>query len=110
MSDMLVQLTADDLRVLIREAVAEHLTPSAWLSLSQLSAEFGFSRESLASAARDGLSVRRGPKGRLMVRRVDVEEWLLARPWTPRARRQDSSIDLDAHDTATLRLLQGGSR
>lgn len=106
---LLVTLSTDDLRAIIGEAVAEHAKPATWLSLAQLTAEFGFSRESLASAARDGLNVHRGPKGRLMVRRADVEQWLSARPWTPPCPKQaspKSADDTDAKIGAKLRLLE----
>lgn len=111
-SPLLVTLAADDLRAIVLEGVAEALTgalPGAWLSLRQLSAEYGFSRESLASAARDGLNVHRGPKGRLMCRRADVEEWLSSRPWTPATTKRGSpgsADDTDAKIGAKLRLLE----
>lgn len=94
---MVVQLTADELRELLVAAVNDALPhPDDWLDLKQLTKEFGFSRESLASAARDGLAVSKGPKGRLLVRRSDVEAWLVSRPWkapAPKQKTEDPNED-----------------
>ena len=48
---MLVTLSTDELRDLLVAAVNDALPhPDDWLPLAQLTKEFGFSRESLASA------------------------------------------------------------
>ncbi len=65
------------------------------LDLGALAEEFGFSRQSLASAAAHGLPVHRGPRGRLMAFREDVEAWIRSRAWTPRRRQAEGLSDAE---------------
>jgi hypothetical protein len=91
-ADLLARATelrhlADALETEARQQATITAQPSPALDLGSLRAEFGFSRESLASAARDGLSVHRGPRGRLLAFRSDVESWIRSRAWAPSTRR-----------------------
>lgn len=85
MSEFIVGLTVAQLKELIVESVADALeSPNVALDFSQLKERYGFSRESLASAARDGLPVHLGPKRRIMAFSRDVEAWIRSRKWQPR--------------------------
>ncbi len=75
------------------EALAAHTEApqaSELLDLAKLRTEFGFSRESLQSAAQHGLAVHRGPRGRLCAFREDVVMWVRSRAWKPRAHQEDT--------------------
>jgi hypothetical protein len=81
--------------------------PAELLNLARLRAEFGFSRESLLSAAQRGLAVHRGPRGRLCSFRTDVEAWIRSRAWTPSKAREAEAPD-DALARAEAELMAGG--
>lgn len=74
----------------IESGAGGHAPP---LDLAELGTEFGFTRESLGSAVRQGLRVHRGPRNRVMAFRSDVETWIRSRAWTPSARRKPESED-----------------
>ncbi len=77
------------------------------LCLRDLRELFGFSRESLRSASESGLPVVRGPRGKLMASRRDVESWIRSRRWQPNSARR-ATTDFEDHDAACLRALGGG--
>jgi len=79
--------------------------PAQALDLAALRRDFGFSRESLASAARDGLPVHRGPRSRLLAFRSDVEAWIRSRAWAPSTRRAPAESDDGALARAEAELL-----
>jgi hypothetical protein len=94
------------------EALAEVEAPktSEILDLAKLRTEFGFSRESLLSAARGGLPVHRGPRRRLCAFRDDVEAWIRSRAWTPvKARAKEAPDDALARAEAELMASSGGN-
>lgn len=65
------------------------------LDLRSLSSEYGFTRQSLGSAAANGLPVHRGPRGKLMAFREDVESWIRSRAWVPRRRQAEGLTGAD---------------
>jgi hypothetical protein len=78
-------------------------TGSEALGLAELREAFGFTRESLKTAQAHGLAVHKGPRGRVMAFRSDVESWIRSRAWTPTARKVERSED-DALDAALAEL------
>lgn len=89
-------------------ALAETADPpredDPWLTLADLTKE-GWTRESLKSAAQTGLPVKRGPRGKIFVRRSAVDEWIESRDWKPGPRKVTPTDSLeDAHE-ATARAL-----
>jgi len=97
---------ADDLEAEAERSEALGAPVSAdWLSMRELSSEYRFTRQSLAQAAANGLPVSKGPKGRLMVKRSDVEAWLAGRDWTPAKPKAKAPADLDEAHAAAARAL-----
>ena len=90
----------------VAESLATTTEPDPWLGLDQLRAQYGITRESLGAATNRGeLSPKRGPKGRVMVRRSDVEAWIESRPWTPSSRQAAPADDLDGWDARASEVL-----
>lgn len=87
----LIDLRAADIRALIVAAVAR---PDPWLTMADLETR-GWSRESLASAAKQGLPVYRGPRGKIQVRQSDIDAWITSRPWRPVRSARPAASDLD---------------
>lgn len=88
---------AAELRRLAAELEAEAselATPAApadeALDLVALGVRYGFTRQSLRSAAKTGLRVFRGPRNKLTCFRSDVDSWIRSRCWTPRSRPAES--------------------
>lgn len=54
-----------------------------WLGMGELSSEYSFTRQSLAAAYENGLSVSRDAKSEIAVRRRDVDAWIESRRWKP---------------------------
>lgn len=84
---------ADDLEAQADSVEALSASVSAdWLSMKELTSEYQFTRESLAQAATNGLAVSKGAKGRIMVKRSDVETWLADRKWVPKKAKRVPKI------------------
>ena len=93
---------ADDLD-LQAESVEDSAPTAEALNLEALKA-YGFTRQSLQSAAEKGLPVHKGPRGRLICYRADVDTWIKSRAWTPSSRKAERTED-DALAQAEAELM-----
>lgn len=98
-------------------AAALEVAPAAddpWLTLPEMEEQYHITRQVLAAAQQRGeLAPRRGPKGRVMIRRSEIEAWIESRAWTPRRTVKATAPDLDeweAQAERELQLVQGGKR
>lgn len=96
---------ADDLD-LQAESVEDTAPTAEALNLQELKA-YGFTRQSLRSAAEKGLPVHRGPRGRIICYRADVDAWIKSRAWTPSSRKAERTED-DALAQAEAELMALG--
>lgn len=84
----------------------ERDAPDALLGLKELR-EHGVGRAALLGAADRGeLAVSRGPRGRLQVRRSELDRWLASRP-VERRQHDANIVDMDAWDRAAAERLTG---
>lgn len=96
---------ADDLD-LQAESLEDTAPTTEALNLQELK-RYGFTRESLKSAAHNGLAVHKGPRGRLICYRADVDAWIKSRAWTPSSRKVERTED-DALAQAEAELMALG--
>ncbi|MES1173564.1 MAG: helix-turn-helix domain-containing protein [Myxococcales bacterium] len=67
----------------------------------------GVGRDALTGAADRGeLAVSRGVRGKLLVRKSELDRWLASKPYTP-SPKPDAAPDLDAWDRAVRRRAVG---
>lgn len=84
---MIVTLRVQDLREVVRAAVAETLAVKSrddLLDMKQTAERYGIGRRAVQAAARRGeVELSRGPRRRLLVRASEVERWLTQRKYDP---------------------------
>src|SRR5690606_8526966 len=80
-----------------------HQSGSEALGLPELREAYGFSRESLKTAQAHGLPVHKGPRGRVLAYRADVDAWIKSRAWQPACRKAERTEN-DALDAALAEL------
>lgn len=97
-----LKLLAEALSALADASETAH-EDDPWLDLAALR-DYGFTRESLRSAAEKGLAVHRGPRGKILVRESDIDAWIKSRPWKPGPRKTPVR-DLEEAHVATARAL-----
>jgi hypothetical protein len=58
---------------------------------------YGIGRDALKNAADSGkIELVRGARGKILVRRSEVERWLASRPYSPRPRKAEQPANLEA--------------
>lgn len=111
-----LELQAQTLRATAKALDAAPPDSGPLLGTVELKRDFHVTREVLRAAVDRGeLEVFRGAKGRIQVRRSEIERWIESRKWTPKApkRTTAAAADLDAWESqaeAELKLVQGGRR
>lgn len=71
------------------------------LGVDEAQSEFGVGRGTIATAAAAGeLSASRGARGKVLVRRSELERWIASRPFKPGPRRVEETDDGDALEDA----------
>jgi hypothetical protein len=111
-----LRATADALDALALAAAAPSADGSDWLDLPALAREYGLKRGALLAAADRGeLTVSRGPRQKLLISRAEIERFLSAKAYVPRAPKMTASVqaganDWDARAEAQLRELVRNQR
>jgi hypothetical protein len=61
-------------------------TGSGWLDLKAIADGYGIKRDAVLNAGDRGeLTIKRGPRQKLLVKRSEMERWLGSKPYLPRA-------------------------
>ncbi|MFZ5891284.1 MAG: hypothetical protein ACOY0T_09560 [Myxococcota bacterium] len=94
------------------DAVEAGADADPFLSVEEARESHGVGREALKAAAERGeIELKRGARGKLLVRRSAILKWIDSRPHKPRPRKADPVSDLDAWERETdaeLRRMGGG--
>lgn len=95
---MIVTLRVNELREIVRAAVAEALVTGGrqdLLDLRQVSERYSVGRDALLAAANRGeVELSQGPRRKFLIRAAELERWLTQKKYTPR----DRTVPVDLED------------